>query len=858
MKRLVIGILAHVDSGKTTLSEGLLYLSGEIMRQGRVDHGDSFLDTNEIERDRGITIFSKQAVLHTNNAEFTLLDTPGHVDFASETERTLTALDYAILVISGSDGVQSHTETLWRLLRRYNIPTFIFVNKTDLPSFDKKSVCSDLKKRLSDACLDFKNQDSDFFESAAMADDSLLEEYTETDNISCASLISAIAAGKIFPCFFGSALKNDGIGEFLKALDFYTQNKSYPDSFGAKIFKIADDDKGRRLAYMKITGGSLKVKTVLSNGTWSEKANEVRIYSGTKYQSVQEAFAGSICAVTGLTKAAAGEGLGFEKNSLPLICEPVFTYSVKITDGTDINEVLAVFRKLEQEETQLHIIWNEHLRKIDVQIMGEVQLEVLKRILAERFGISVEFEGGSIIYKETISDMAEGVGHYEPLRHYAEVHLLLESAPRGSGLTFSSRCSEDVLNKNWQRLILTHLKEKTHTGVLTGSPITDIKITLINGRAHQKHTEGGDFRQATYRAVRQGLMQANSILLEPYYDFSLEIPTESAGRAMTDLQQMGADFSAPLTDGEMSVITGSAPISAIREYHKEVISYTRGRGRLQCIFKGYEPCKNQEEIVSKIGYDCESDPENSADSVFCAHGSGFIVKWDKVFDYMHIPAMKLHEEEITPHAAPRTSSAILAGDDELLRIFEQTYGKIQRKLPQKLKTTKEKTSYKTKVSPVLPEYLLIDGYNIVFAWDELKKVAEKSLDDARILLISRICNYRAMRQNNVILVFDAYKVKGMQREIENIHGVSVVYTKEAETADAYIEKTSRELCKNYRVRVATSDNLEQMIIFGHGARRTSAGEFHTEVETAEQEMREFVKNNNQSIDKVPSITKRSD
>ena len=858
MKRLVIGILAHVDSGKTTLSEGLLYLSGEIMRQGRVDHGDSFLDTNEIERDRGITIFSKQAVLHTNNAEFTLLDTPGHVDFASETERTLAALDYAILVISGSDGVQSHTETLWRLLRRYNIPTFIFVNKTDLPSFDKKSVCSDLKKRLSDACLDFKNQDSDFFESAAMADDSLLEEYTETDNISCASLISAIAAGKIFPCFFGSALKNDGIGEFLKALDFYTQNKSYPDSFGAKIFKIADDDKGRRLAYMKITGGSLKVKTVLSNGTWSEKANEVRIYSGTKYQSVQEAFAGSICAVTGLTKAAAGEGLGFEKNSLPLVCEPVFTYSVKITDGTDINEVLAVFRKLEQEETQLHIIWNEHLRKIDVQIMGEVQLEVLKRILAERFGISVEFEGGSIIYKETISDMAEGVGHYEPLRHYAEVHLLLESAPRGSGLTFSSRCSEDVLNKNWQRLILTHLKEKTHTGVLTGSPITDIKITLINGRAHQKHTEGGDFRQATYRAVRQGLMQANNILLEPYYDFSLEIPTESAGRAMTDLQQMGADFSAPLTDGEMSVISGSAPISAIREYHKEVISYTRGRGRLQCIFKGYEPCKNQEEIVSKIGYDCESDPENSADSVFCAHGSGFIVKWDKVFDYMHIPAMKLHEEEITPHAAPRTTSAILAGDDELLRIFEQTYGKIQRKLPQKLKTTKEKTSYKTKVSPVLPEYLLIDGYNIVFAWDELKKVAEKSLDDARILLISRICNYRAMRQNNVILVFDAYKVKGMQREIENIHGVSVVYTKEAETADAYIEKTSRELCKNYRVRVATSDNLEQMIIFGHGARRTSAGEFHTEVETAEQEMREFVKNNNQSIDKVPSITKRSD
>lgn len=858
MKRLVIGILAHVDSGKTTLSEGLLYLSGEIMRQGRVDHGDSFLDTNEIERDRGITIFSKQAVLHTNNAEFTLLDTPGHVDFASETERTLAALDYAILVISGSDGVQSHTETLWRLLRRYNIPTFIFVNKTDLPSFDKKSVCSDLKKRLSDACLDFKNQDSDFFESAAMADDSLLEEYTETDNISCASLISAIAAGKIFPCFFGSALKNDGIGEFLKALDFYTQNKSYPDSFGAKIFKIADDDKGRRLAYMKITGGSLKVKTVLSNGTWSEKANEVRIYSGTKYQSVQEAFAGSICAVTGLTKAAAGEGLGFEKNSLPLVCEPVFTYSVKITDGTDINEVLAVFRKLEQEETQLHIIWNEHLRKIDVQIMGEVQLEVLKRILAERFGISVEFEGGSIIYKETISDMAEGVGHYEPLRHYAEVHLLLESAPRGSGLTFSSRCSEDVLNKNWQRLILTHLKEKTHTGVLTGSPITDIKITLINGRAHQKHTEGGDFRQATYRAVRQGLMQANSILLEPYYDFSLEIPTESAGRAMTDLQQMGADFSAPLTDGEMSVITGSAPISAIREYHKEVISYTRGRGRLQCIFKGYEPCKNQEEIVIKIGYDCENDPDNSADSVFCAHGSGFIVKWDKVFDYMHIPAMKLHEEEITPHAAPRTSSAILAGDDELLRIFEQTYGKIQRKLPQKLKTTKEKTSYKTKVSPVLPEYLLIDGYNIVFAWDELKKVAEKSLDDARILLINRICNYRAMRQNNVILVFDAYKVKGMQREIENIHGVSVVYTKEAETADAYIEKTSRELCKNYRVRVATSDNLEQMIIFGHGARRTSAGEFHTEVETAEQEMREFVKNNNQSIDKVPSITKRSD
>lgn len=843
MKRLVIGILAHVDSGKTTLSESLLYTAGEIGRIGRVDHGDAFLDNDEIERERGITIFSKQAMLRLENTEFTLLDTPGHVDFSAEMERTLAVLDYAILVISGSDGVQSHTETLWKLLEHYDIPTFLFVNKMDLDSADKSSVMADLHEKLSDGCVDFTSRGGDFYENAAMTDDALLDEYMESGVISDSALADAISARRLFACYFGSALKNEGVDEFLRGFDKYTTDKCHSEEFGAKVFKIASDERGQRLTYMKITGGSLKVKTQLSGSDWSEKANELRIYSGAKYKSVQEVYSGGVCAVCGFTRTYPGEGLGAEGESDSPVLEPVFTYSVKLPQEVDIHTALSTFRRLEEEETQLHVLWNEHLQKLDVQLMGEVQMEVLKRVLSERYGMSVEFEHGSIIYKETIADTVEGVGHYEPLRHYAEVHLLLEPGERGSGVMLRTKCSEDILDRNWQRLILTHLEEKTHLGVLTGSPITDIKITLINGRAHQKHTEGGDFRQATYRAVRQGLMQAESALLEPWYSFSLTVPMESTGRAMTDLQQMGAEFDAPLTKGDMSVITGSAPISQIREYHADVTAYTRGRGRLSCAFKGYEPCTKQEEVIENIGYDSSADIENTADSVFCSHGSGFNVKWDKVFEHMHIPAMKRGQEQLAPTV--REYRSIAAGEDELLRIFEQTYGKIKRRTPQVLRTQKlPSAKFKAKQMPQGPEYLLIDGYNIIFAWDSLKKIAAESLDDARTVLIDRICSYQAMKKNNVILVFDAYKVKGMQREVDKIHGISVVYTKEAETADAYIEKATEQLCKSYRVRVATSDNLEQMIIFGHGARRVTAHELLDEVEQVEEEIRRFMQKNN--------------
>ena len=843
MKRLTVGILAHVDSGKTTLSEALLYTAGEILRIGRVDHKDAFLDTNNIERDRGITIFSKQAMLRFPDCEISLLDTPGHVDFSAETERTLRVLDYAILVISGTDGVQSHTETLWNLLEHYQIPTFLFINKMDLAGAEYETILSDLQTRLSEYCLDFAKQDADFWEACATADDSLLEEYMSTETVSRSALCEAIANRRLFPCFFGSALKNEGVGAFADALLEYTKVKSYPQEFGARVFKIAEDEKGQRLTYLKITGGSLRVKAQLTTSEWSQKVNEIRIYSGIKYQGVLEVFPGSVCAVTGLSKTAPGEGLGYEPNSADLTLEPVFTYSVKLPPDADIPWVLSVFRRLEEEETQLHILWNEYRQKIDVQIMGEVQLEVLKRILSERFGLEAEFEQGTIIYKETIKNTVEGVGHYEPLRHYAEVHLLLEPGKPGSGLQFKTACSEDILDKNWQRLILTHLQEKTHCGVLTGSPITDMKITLINGRAHQKHTEGGDFRQATYRAIRQGLMQAESVLLEPWYQFRLELPTENIGRAMTDLQQMGADFAPPITYGENSMLSGTVPVAKIRDYQMELTAYTRGKGRLHCALGGYAPCKTQDAVVAEFSYDPEADLSNTPDSVFCSHGSGFLVKWDKVFDYMHIEAWK--PETVQPvQQQVKKAQNLIADEAELLRIFEQTYGKIKQKTPGVLRPQKEVSAYKAKPLPTGEQYLLIDGYNIIFAWDELNRIAQENLDDARILLINRICNYQAIRQNNVILVFDAYKVKGNQREIEQIHGVSIVYTKEAETADAYIEKTSRKLSRHHRVRVATSDNLVQMIIFGDGAIRIPAREFLKEVEEAEAQMRTFIQEHN--------------
>ncbi|MBE7025885.1 MAG: GTP-binding protein [Ruminococcaceae bacterium] len=845
MKRLVIGILAHVDAGKTTLSEGLLYQTGAIRSLGRVDHGDAFLDTDKIERERGITIFSKQAMLETDTVSFTLLDTPGHVDFSAEMERSLRVLDYAILVISGADGVQSHTETLWKMLRHYDVPTFIFVNKMDLPTADADEIYKALCLRLDSGCVSFAKGDETFYENVAIQSDRLLNQYLTEGDIPEEEIVNAIAARQVFPVYFGSALKNIGIAEFWEGFCRYTAEKKYPKDFGAKVFKIAEDEKGQRICYMKITGGSLSVKSVLEGKDWSRKINELRIYSGMKFTSVPEAFAGSVCTVPGLDKAYPGEGLGFEQEETALLSEPVLSYGVVLPEGTDVLSALAVFRKIEAEETQLHVLWNELLAKIDVQVMGEVQLEVLKEILETRFGLAVSFTSGSIIYKETIRNTVEGVGHFEPLRHYAEVHLLLEPGKRGSGVIYGVRCPEDSLAKNWQRLILSHLEEKTHLGVLTGAPITDIKITLIAGKAHVKHTEGGDFRQATYRAVRQGLMQAESVLLEPWYNFTLELPKEAVGRALTDLERMGATFSSPEVGEITTVIRGRAPVSKIREYHTAVLSFTHGMGRLFCTYDGYDVCTDASAVIAASGYNPEADIANTPDSVFCSHGAGTLVKWDEVFGYMHIPTLEKQKEEAAIPIEAVRYRRMVEDDETLLAIYERTYGKIQRKNPgHTLHTPHQTKEFKAKPVPVGPTYLLVDGYNIIFAWDVLSRIAEENLEAARELLIRRLCNYQALRQSNLILVFDAYRVKGNNREIEEIHGISVVYTKEAETADAYIEKTTKELVKHYRVRVATSDRLEQIIVFGQGVQRVSASEFLSEVEAAEKEMRDFIAEHN--------------
>lgn len=840
MKRLAVGILAHVDSGKTTLSESLLYNSGEITRLGRVDHRDAFLDNHSIERDRGITIFSKQAMINLNDTVISLLDTPGHVDFSAETERTLSILDYAILVVSATDGVQGHTKTLWEMLKYYNVPTFIFINKTDLDGMGKEVLTENIRKNLDGACVDFSEKNEEFYERLALNDELLLEEYTSSGGLSEEAVADAIFYRKIFPCYFGSALKNDGVSEFLNDFVRYTKQKKCAEEFGARVFKISEDDKGQRLTHMKITSGALRVRTQLTIGGKAQKVNEIRIYSGKKYKSVNEVFAGDVCAVTGISGAEPTEGLGIETGSAELMTEPVFSYTLKLPPEVDEYTALGILRRLEHEETKLKIGWNEYTQKISVRLMGEIQLEVLKRILEERFGLSVEFESGNIIYKETIKNPVVGVGHYEPLKHYAEVHLLLEPGEPGSGLVFKSRCSEDILDKSWQRLILTHLNEKKHIGALCGMQITDMIVTLINGRAHQKHTEGGDFRQATYRALRQGLRQAESVLLEPWYDFELILPTENIGRAMTDLQQMGAEFEPPEALDGASKISGSVPVRELGDYRKSITQYTHGRGRMTCTQGGYRPCKNQNKVAEKIGYDCDADTENTADSVFCSHGSGFLVKWNEVFDYAHCEVMKLNAEELAAERSVKAPVRGIADEEELLRIFERTYGKVKRKSEGMIRTQREAPEYKVKPIKILPQYLLIDGYNIIFAWDELKALANESLNDARLLLISRIANYRAMKNINVILVFDAYRVGGNEREIEDIHGVKVVYTREAETADSYIEKTSERLIKNYRVRVATSDSLVQMIIFGSGAERISAREFISEIETAEEEMQRLI------------------
>lgn len=850
MNRVVIGILAHVDSGKTTLSEGMLYTAGEIRKIGRVDHGDAFLDTHEIERDRGITIFSKQAVMKFRETEFTLLDTPGHVDFSTETERTLSVLDYAILVISGTDGVQNHTETLWRLLKRYDVPTFIFINKMDLNA-DKDAVLSELKHRFGDGCIDFTADMTSeaFMEEIAMCDEAIMNTFLNDATVKTEDIRNAIVTRKVFPCYFGSALKTEGVKEFFEGLELYTRQIIYDDRFGARVFKISEEN-GTRLTHMKITGGSLKVKAQLEGNKrneWTEKVNQIRIYSGTKYKTVDEAFSGMVCAVTGLTQTYAGEGIGNECDAKNAVLESVLTYRMDLPDGIDIHTALTELRHLEDEDPQLHIIWSEQLQEIHVQVMGEVQLEVLQRIIADRFGFEVGFSHGSIAYKETIANAVEGVGHYEPLRHYAEVHLLLEPAEKGSGLHFAINCSEDSLDRNWQRLILTHLKEKPHIGVLTGSPITDMKITLIAGRAHQKHTEGGDFRQATYRAVRHGLKVAESVLLEPYYEFHLEIPTENVGRAMTDIGQMGGTFSSPETIGDMTFISGSAPVSTMRDYAKEVTGYTSGRGRLNCILSGYEPCHNAEEVIDEIGYDSDTDIENPADSVFCSHGAGFVVKWDKVYDHMHIEGMKfetdVNEETETVRQRATEYLDMVADDNELMQIFERTYGPVTRKVSSyTVKKTAVPQKKYGKAKPILQgeEYLLVDGYNIIFAWDELKEIAKSSLENARDRLIDILCNYQGFKRCNVILVFDAYKVKGNMGSVEKIHNINVVYTKEAETADMYIEKTTHELGKKHRVRVATSDSIEQIIILGAGATRISANEFLQEIKLAEKAIMDII------------------
>lgn len=846
MKRLTVGILAHVDSGKTTLSEGLLYAAGEILKIGRVDYKNAFLDTDEIEKDRGITIFSKQAMIHYKNSEYSLLDTPGHVDFSAETERSMRVLDYAILVISASDGIQSHSETLWKLLCHYNIPTFIFINKIDLIDEEKKkNMISEIKEKFGENCVDFSNRDMRFFEDSAMSDEKLLEEFLQNGTVCDNSIKNAIASRKIFPCFLGSALKNEGVKEFLDGFDFYTKEKLYIKEFAAKIFKIADDDKGQKLAYMKITGGSLKVKSVIDLKNSSEKVNEIRIYSGAKYRNAECVYAGNVCAVTGLVSVEAGNGIGAEPQSESLVSEPVFSYSVRLCDNTDIYTALEVLKKIEQQETQLRVIYNEALKKIDVCVMGEIALEVLKRILHDRYNIEAEFDRGSIIYKETIENEVEGMGHYEPLRHYSEVHLLMKPLPRGSGLVFSSQCSEDMLSKNWQRLVLTHLQEKTHIGVLTGSPITDMKITLVSGKAHIKHTDGGDFRQATYRAVRQGLMQAKSVLLEPWYSFVLQVPTKNVGRAMTDLKMRNAEFEVPSSKDDMSIVEGTAPVRTMWDYQSEINSYTHGLGKISMTFKGYDVCKDASRVIEQINYSSESDLQNPSSSVFCSHGSAYTVNWIDAPQHMHIPSQKRAQESEIVQSKTAEYKKMIASEQELLRIYEMTYGKIKQKSAAPLmKNTGVDKKYKPKTIVKKEEYLLIDGYNIIFAWENLKEIAKDDLQTARELLIDKIANYRAMKQNNVILVFDAYRVPGEKREIIKINGMDIVYTKEAETADSYIEKTSKKLAGSYKVRVATSDNLEQIIIFGHGAVRVSASEFYEEVCREEQKMREFIENFN--------------
>ena len=845
MRQLVIGILAHVDAGKTTLSESMLYLSGRIRKAGRVDHGDAYLDTFEIEKERGITIFSKQAWLEMGDTHVTLLDTPGHVDFSAEMERTLQVLDYAILVISGADGVQGHTRTLWKLLERYQIPTFLFINKMDQEGTDQERLLQELKKKLGDGCVDFDREKDEeaFLENVAVCEEALLERFLSEGTLSDADIREQIRNRRLFPCCFGSALRQTGVKEFMETLIRYTREPVYPDNFGAKVFKIARDEKGNRLTYLKVTGGRLQAKMSLGE----EKADQIRIYSGARFETVQEAFLGAVCAVTGLTVTRPGQGLGYETDAKAPFLTPVLNYRILLPADCDVHRMLRSLRELEEEDPMLRIVWDEHLQEIHAMLMGDVQIDVLKRLIWERFHVAADLDTGNVVYKETIANTVEGVGHFEPLRHYAEVHLLLEPGERGSGLQFFTACSEDVLDRNWQRLILTHLMEKEHRGVLTGSPVTDLQITLLTGRAHLKHTEGGDFRQATYRAVRQGLMKARSVLLEPVYEFTMELPADCVGRAMTDIQKMQGSIGLPEQEGETAVLTGTVPVSKMRTYTSQFTAYTRGLGHLTCALKGYEPCPDQDEIVKEMGYDPERDLDNPTGSVFCAHGAGFVVPWYQVEQYMHLETQAPETEETDPEMVPSWTppgrgdrSDSYADEKELQAIFERTFGPVKSRLPQEYKRVVSAPSEyrpKRKNKPAGDEYLLVDGYNMIFAWEELRSLAQENIHAAQDRLKDILANYQGLRQCTVILVFDAYKVEGHKEEIFQYHNIYVVFTKEAETADQYIEKTVHRIGRNNRVTVATSDGLEQIIILGQGAVRMSARGLLEEIRSSEEEMR---------------------
>ena len=873
MKRLVIGILAHVDSGKTTLAEAMLYRAGVLRKLGRVDHRDAFLDTDAMERARGITIFAKQAVLDLpadaaglEETRLTLLDTPGHVDFSAEAERTLQVLDYAILVVSGTDGVQAHTQTLWNLLARYRVPTFVFVNKMDLPGADRAVRLRELRGRFGDGCVDFgPDAETDRAEALAMASETLMAEVLADGAPREADVITAIARREVFPCLFGAALRLDGVDDLLAALRRYTRQPEAAGAFGARVFKIASDDAGARLTYLKVTDGSLPVKATVTaredaRAPFAEKADQLRVYSGSKFRLTSEALPGDVVAVTGLTATYPGQGLGVQPDAAAPVLEPVLTYRLLLPEGGDPHTALRALRQLEQEDPQLHVVWQEALGEIHLQLMGEVQLEILQNLLTTRFGIEAGFDEGGILYKETLTAPVEGFGHYEPLRHYAEVHLLLEPAPRGSGIQLAAACRPDTLDGNWQRLILTHLAERTHPGVLTGAPLTDVKITLTAGRAHLKHTEGGDFRQATYRAVRQGLRTAardgHVALLEPWYNVRLELPAANLGRAMNDLQRMGGQTEPPAQQGDLAVLAGRAPVSELRGYAREVAAYTRGEGRLICTPAGYAPCHNAEAVIAAAGYDPDADTENPADSVFCSHGAGTVIRWDEAPARAHVASglgrsAPGADDTAAGETRRRRADAYrgtLEQDKELLAIFERTYGPVRRRNPnqsadlaaRRALGSAPKTARQAAAQPAGPEYLLVDGYNVIFAWDSLRRLAENDLDIARRRLQDTLCNYAGYRRCTVILVFDAYKVKGGVGSVERYHNIHVVYTREAETADMYIEKTTHELGRKHRVRVVSSDGAEQIIILGSGGLRVSARAFEKEVAAVEAEIREYL------------------